>query len=158
MPCNTAHAFVADAAAAVQIPLISIIDVTAQAVVEAAPDARRVGLLATDACITAGIYQKASADLPFDILVPDADGQAECMALIRRVKGGDTGEAVRERMRALAATLIDAGADALIAGCTEIPLILEDDEVPVPLISSTDVLAARAVDHGLGRLPLPDKP
>ncbi len=156
MPCNTAHAFIADAAAAVRIPLVSIIDVTVQAVTDAAHDARRVGLLATDACIAAGIYQQAAARLPFDILIPDADHQAECMALIKRVKGGDTGPEVRERMQALAAVLVADGADALIAGCTEIPLVLEDDEVPVPLISSTDVLAARAVDYGLGRSSLPE--
>ena len=156
MPCNTAHAFVADAAAAVGIPLLSIIDVTAQAVTDAAPDARKVGLLATDACIAAGIYQKAAATLPFDIMIPADAGQAECMALIRQVKAGDVGASVRERMQVLAKSLIDDGADALIAGCTEIPLVLEDDEVPVPLISSTDVLAARAVDFALGRLSLPD--
>ncbi|MEM9208097.1 MAG: amino acid racemase [Pseudomonadota bacterium] len=158
MPCNTAHAFVEDAAAAVNIPLVSIIDVTAQAVSDVAPGARKVGLLATDACIAAGIYPSAAADLPFDILVPDPARQADCMRLIRAVKGGDTGDAVRAAMRSIAAALIDEGADALIAGCTEIPLVLEDDEVPVPLISSTDVLAAKAVDYGLGRLPLPVTP
>lgn len=155
MPCNTAHAFIDDAVAAVQIPFISIIDVTVQAIVNAKADARRVGLLATDACIESGSYQRAARTLSLEIVMPGPADQAECMALIAAVKAGDTGPDVRGGMAALASALVDEGVDALIAGCTEIPLILDDDDVPVALISSTDVLAARAVDYALGKLILP---
>jgi aspartate racemase len=155
MPCNTAHAFIDDAVAAVRIPFVSIIDITVAAVLDAVPGARRVGLLATDACIESGSYQTAARASALDVVLPDARGQAECMALIAAVKAGDTGADPRAGMARLAAALVDKGVEALIAGCTEIPLILEDDDVAVALISSTDVLAARAVDYALGRLPLP---
>lgn len=156
MPCNTAHAFIDDAIAATTIPFLSIIDVTVDAVRASAADAERVGLLATDACIEAGTYQNVAAGARLEIVVPDPSDQAECMELISAVKAGDTAPAVRSRMAALAARLVDRGTDALIAGCTEIPLILEADAVSVPLVSSTDVLAERAVAVALGQRPLPD--
>lgn len=158
MPCNTAHAFVSDAAAAVAIPFVSIIDVTVAAARNAVPHARRAGLLATDACVAAGLYQDRASANDLELIVPDDAGQAACMRLIAAVKAGDLGESVRAEMAELARSLGTRGAEILIAGCTEIPLVIEGDAAGVSLISSTDELAQRAVDHALGRLPLPVSP
>ena len=157
MPCNTAHAFVADAVAVVGIPFISIIDDPPEAATEAAGETRRAGLLATDACLISGVYQQAAAVADLELVTPADSAQAECMQLIRAVKGGDTGADVRKAMLALARSLVEDGVAAIIAGCTEIPLVLEDDVDGVRLISSTDVLAQKTVDYGLRRLPLPVK-
>ena len=155
MPCNTAHAFIDDAVAAVSIPFVSIIDVTIASIVETLPQARRIGLLATDACLASSVYQRAIAPAKLELLLPDVAAQADCMALIFRVKGGDTGAEVRAGMAKLADELIAEGADAVIAGCTEIPLVLSDDALAVPLISSTEMLALRTVEYATGRRQLP---
>ncbi|MDH4107110.1 MAG: amino acid racemase [Gammaproteobacteria bacterium] len=155
MPCNTAHAFVGDAVAAVSVPFISIIDTTVQSIREQHPGIRRVGLLATDACIAAGVYQDALRRAGLELTLPDADAQRRSMELIFRVKSGDTGEAVRAAMREIAITLADAGAQAVIAGCTEIPLVLDAVRDGVALISSTRVLASRSVDYATGARALP---
>jgi aspartate racemase len=155
MPCNTAHAFIAEAIAAVSIPFVSIVDVTVQSIIDRTPRCRSVGLLATDACLDSGVYQRAMASAGLELVLPDADRQAECMALIARIKGGDTGDEVCEGMAALAAAGIKFDVDVIIAGCTEIPLVLKRDAIRVPLISSTDMLASRAVDLAIGRAPLP---
>ena len=60
-------------------------------------------------------------------------------------------------MRAIAEALCARGAQALIAGCTEIPLVLDETMVPVPLVSSTDVLAEHTVALARGDSPLPAK-
>lgn len=151
MPCNTAHVFVDDAVAAVGIPFVSIIAVTIGAVSRRVAGAGSVALLATDACVASGIYQRAAEAAGMRVVLPDAEAQRECMRLIAAVKGGDVGAGVRRGMRSLAARVTDNGVDALIAGCTEIPLVLDDDEVGVPLISSTDQLADATVDYALGR-------
>jgi len=67
------------------------------------------------------------------------------LSCINAVKAGDTGEAPRAEMRRLAAALIGAGAEVVIAGCTEVPLLLAADEVSVPLVDSAEVLAAACV-------------
>lgn len=155
MPCNTAHAFVDAAVAATSVPFVSIIDSTVAAVRRVAPAARRVGLLATTACIEAGVYQQAAREADLEIVVPDGSSQLDCMRLIAAVKGGDTSDDVHREMHTLAEELVSKGVDALIAGCTEIPLVLEGDVRGVPLLSSTDELAQAAVDLALGRIPLP---
>ena len=137
MPCNTAHAFASDIRAAVSIPLVSIIDVT----VDACRSKGAVGVLATDGCLNTGIYQDALQQANIECVLPTADETAELMRLIAAIKAGDRGEAVASGMRDVANAQVAKGARAIIAGCTEIPLVLTDDLLEVPLVSSTDVLA-----------------
>ncbi|MBT8080256.1 MAG: amino acid racemase [Gammaproteobacteria bacterium] len=151
MPCNTAHVFADSIAAAVPIPLINIIDATVAAVRRECPDARSVGLLATTGCINAGVYQRALASDGFGVVVP-ADS-AVLMDLIFRIKSGDVGAETRAATAAVAQQLVAAGADVLIAGCTEIPLVLGAGDVPVPLISSTDVLARQTIEYAFNLQP-----
>jgi aspartate racemase len=141
MPCNTAHAFKEAIETSVRIPLVSIIDAT----VEACGDAEAVGVLATDGCIASGVFQQALAERGKRfVLLDDAQTKA-LMHLITQIKAGDAGLAVADGMRVLAEALVARGADAIIAGCTEIPLVLGDDMCEVPLVSSTDALARAAV-------------
>ena len=67
------------------------------------------------------------------------------MRLVSRIKAGDRGADVGAGMRALADALVARGAQTIIAGCTEIPLVLQPEALDVPLVSSTDVLAAATV-------------
>ncbi len=157
MPCNTAHAFIDGAVDEVGIPFLSIIDVTVQSIIDELPEVGTVGLLATDACLTAGVYQQAAAKAVLELALPDDVDQEECMRLIFKVKAGDTSAAVRRRMAALAEKLVGKGAQAVIAGCTEIPLVLENDAIAVPLIASTEVLAKRTVEIATGAIPMPAK-
>jgi len=155
MPCNTAHAFVTDAIQAISVPFVHIVKETVNEIGHAAPAATQVGVLATDACLVARVYQQELEATGKSAVLPETDDQHECMQLIGRIKGGDTGVDVQKRMVGLAEKLIDAGADAVIAGCTEIPLVLARNVIKVPLISSTDVLAKRTVALATGAIELP---
>ena len=146
MPCNTAHAFADAITAAVDIPLVSIIDVT----VDACGDAAAIGVLATDGCLSSGVFQAALTERGRRAVLPDEAETAALMGLITRIKAGDTGSGVADGMRELAAALIARGAEVIIAGCTEIPLVLDADRVDVPLVSSTDALARATVAMALG--------
>jgi aspartate racemase len=150
MPCNTAHAFARDIRAAVSIPLVSIIDVT----VDACRDRGAVGVLATDGCLKTGIYQDALRQANIDCVLPDADETAELMRLILAIKAGDRSEAVATGMRDVANAQIANGACAIIAGCTEIPLVLTDNLLEVPLVSSTDLLAELTAAIASGKRPI----
>lgn len=144
MPCNTAHVYANSIRDAVSLPLIDIVDVTVAAVRERRPDATKVGLLATPGCLDTGIYQKALDAAGLETLLPAS--QDVLMGLILRVKSGERGAAVLRAMSALAGELVAAGANVVIAGCTEIPLVLGDDDIDVPLVSSTAVLAQKTVE------------
>lgn len=157
MPCNTAHAFYEQARDAVTIPFINIVDETVAAIDATSPDAHAVGLLATDACLIAGVYQVSIERTGRRVEVPDGASQAKLMDLIFRIKAGDRGAEVKSGMTGLANELVDRGAEILIAGCTEIPLVIDGDDLPVPLISSTYVLAERTLALADRGTPLPQE-
>ena len=141
MPCNTAHAWVDEIRAAVSIPLVSIIDET----VAACAEHRVAGLLSTAGCLKSRVYQDGLAAGGKQVVLPTDDELAEIMSLVFRVKAGDQGEDLVAGMAAIANALVTRGADVVIAGCTEIPLVLEAARVGVPVVLSTDVLAAATI-------------
>ena len=142
IPCNTAYAFQQSIIDAVDIPLVSIIDETIAGLPD---DCGAVGLLATDGCLKAGVYQQGLAERGLEAIEPTPEDMRDLMRTIFAIKAGDTGPAIAESMRKLANSLVAQGADAVIAGCTEIPLVLDETMLDVPLLSSTDILAARTV-------------
>lgn len=141
MPCNTAHAFKDAIVAAVDIPLLSIIDVS----VEACAGAAAIGLLSTDGCLASGVFQEALTRRNIRVILLEDPETRALMELITRIKAGDAGADVASGMLVLAEALVARGADAIIAGCTEIPLVLTPEKLDVPLISSTDALAEATV-------------
>jgi aspartate racemase len=157
MPCNAAHVFQADIVAATRIPLISIIDASIEALTEAAPETVAVGILATNGCLQAGIYQRALEAAGRSSILPTASELDDLMALIESIKAGQAGARVATAMGELAKALSARGAQAIIAACTEIPLVLDGAALDVPLISSTDVLAVKTVRLALGEIPLPNR-
>jgi len=155
MPCNTAHGFLDLAIEQTTIPFINIVDETIAEITALEPDAASVGVLAADMCLQGNLYQTAIHDAGMSVLLPSAGEQQLIMKLVFRIKGGDQGSEVAHDMLNIANSLIQRGADVLVAGCTEIPLVLSAERMTVPLISSTDVLAARTVALCLGHTPLP---
>ena len=145
MPCNAAHASVADIRAATDLPFIDMIEATADAAVAAVSGAGPVGILAADGALDADLYQRAFAERRLGLLTPEPDAQARFMALLYRIKSGDVGPASRAEMKSLADALISRGARAIVAGCTEVPLALDDSDLSVPLVNCTEVLAKATV-------------
>ena len=155
--CNTAHVFLDDVHARTGIPFISIVDESIKEIDRKCPDARTVGIMATDGCLDTGIYQAAIQASGRGVVVPDSDDLAELMRLITAIKAGKKGDDVAVAMQALANALVRRGADVIVAGCTEIPIVFEGDNCPVPVVSSTNVLAERTLEYAKGLKPLPKK-
>jgi aspartate racemase len=110
--------------------------------------------MATDGCIDTGIYQQAVAASGRQALVPDGDEMTRLMDLIHAVKAGDKSAKITQGMESVANRLVEKGADVLIAGCTEIPIVFEGGNFPVPVVASTNVLAQRTVELAKGIRPL----
>ena len=77
------------------------------------------------------------------------------MTLVFRIKAGERDNAMGKEMAALAEDLASRGASLIISGCTEIPLVLDEAAVRVPLISSSDLLVQRTIEYARGTRPLP---
>ena len=156
IPCNTAYVFEDAILAATHIPLISIIGVSIAGAQEQAPGAERIGVLATDGCLRSGVFQAGLEAAGLAAELPTDEELRELMGLVKTIKAGKQTNATGRAMADLAAALVSRGAGAVIAGCTEIPLVLGQDAVSVPLISSTDALAEITVKLATGEIPLPD--
>jgi aspartate racemase len=152
--CNTAHLWFEEIEQAIGLPMIHLVDAAiADAVVLAGPQGK-VGLLGTDATLASGLYvNRASAVSTGRVhwLLPTAgEMMAFVMPGIDAVKAGDL--ALGRRLLAEAARSLQArGATAVILGCTEIPVVLDNADSPVPLVDATAALARRAVEWSMSR-------
>jgi aspartate racemase len=156
IPCNTAHAYLKPMREAVGIPVLDMIAIAAAAVREKVPDARRVGVLATTGTLRTGLYDVRLRAVGCEPLHPDADEQRSVMEAIHSIKGGRMGPDARLSAAALA--LADRGAQAIIMGCTEIPLGLDTATCPVPVIDATQFLAEITLSVALEELEFEDVP
>jgi len=154
MVCNSAHAFLEVLRDATGLPFVSIIDVTIGEIKQKYPDARHTGVLATDGLLAAGIYQRALIEAGLVPVLPGEEELVRLMSLIGRIKKGDKSREVAQEMGALAELLASAGADVIIAGCTEIPLVLDGAKNTVPVVASTDALARKTIALARGLEPL----
>ena len=145
MPCNTAH-FWADALQAeLRIPLLHIADAVV-AMLRSRAKPARIALLATAATIHAGFYQSRFTKHGVGTVVPDAAQLEQIYAAIKLVKGGKIG-AARDLFLPVASTLRDAGADALLLACTELPLLTPGWAFEAQCIDPTQALAMACVRH-----------
>jgi len=148
MPCNTAHYWIEDIRRAVRIPVVDMIGETAQEIARTYPSLRTVGILAATGTVRSGLYQKNLGRLGISCLSPADDDQVALMGVIYSVKAGDFSK--RRVALEVAGRVVTAGAEAIIFGCTEIPLVLKTGDLSVPLIDATQVLASRTVEISQG--------
>lgn len=152
IPCNTAHYFVRKVEEGAGIPVLNMIEVTAEAARKRLKPGEKVGLLATTGTVQSGLYHDALARQGLSLITPAEADQKVLMELIygpQGIKAGYTGKDLRAQMWVLAERLVTRGAHLIIAGCTEIPLVLEDGDISVPVLDTTDLLAQAAVTRAL---------
>ena len=123
IPCNTAHYFRDAVQKSVNIPILSMLELTGRAC--QARGIKTVGLLATEGTVNSGIYQRVFEALGIEMLTPDKPEQTEITNLIYSgVKAGKADYDVTG-VRKVIESLLSRGAETLILGCTELPLAVE---------------------------------
>jgi len=155
IPCNTAHYFFQAIQAAVRVPVVHIMQEVAGAASRRFPRIGRVGLLATRATVATGLYQDAFRPLGAAVVVPDQSGQEVIDRLIYAIKAQGVDDALRSAGVAVGRGLNRAGAEAMILGCTELPLVLGEDTLGLPILDSNLILAEVAVRLATSPEPLP---
>lgn len=150
VPCNTAHLWFDAVQAAVGLPMLHLVDAALAEAGEQVGAGARIGLLATDATLASGLYvNRAGAQVQW--MLPTAVEVIErVMPGIAAVKAGDAARGTAA-LQAAAEALVRRGAQALVLGCTEIPLALRPEHAAVPLIDATAALARRAVAWSLAQ-------
>jgi aspartate racemase len=145
---NTMHLVFDQVAGGVGIPCLSLVDAVADAIERRGLTS--VGLLGTTFTMEQPLYQPALARRGVSVLLPDPGDRAYVNDVIyRELVAGE----IRDRSRAGYARIIKglaaAGAQAVILGCTEIPLLIAERDVGVPLFDSTAIHAEAALDYAV---------
>jgi aspartate racemase len=152
-PANTAHIVLEEIADDLPIPGLSITDVVCHEIMT--NGWKRVGLLGTSYTMTGPVYARALAERELDLLIPDDAMRRRLNAAIfgELVQGIFTAETTNLFVRAIA-DLKSAGAECVILGCTEIPLIITAANSPLSALDSTRLLATYAVREAVSERPM----
>lgn len=147
---NTMHIVFDEVQAAVGMPLISIVDATAEAI--RAARCRRVGLLGTQFTMQERFFRGGLERSGIDVLVPTPEDQVRVHSIIYdELCRGE----VRSPSRAVFLEIIDslraAGAEGVVLGCTEIPLLVKSADCDLPLFNTTVIHADAALSRALAK-------
>ncbi|MFA6815047.1 MAG: amino acid racemase [Lentisphaeria bacterium] len=158
VPCNTAHVFLPVIQQYIKTPILSMIEETADFIVQKNPDIKRVGLLATSGTVGSGVYKAPLKRKNIELLIPSANSQtALVMEAIYGKKGIKAGFREEPKILLLKAAeeLVKNHAELIILGCTEIPLVLTNGDMNVPFIDPTEILAKAAVKYAMTKSKIP---
>jgi aspartate racemase len=157
VPCCSVHAFVDVMREAVRIPVLSIIEETME---EArGRGLRTIAVLGTHFTIGRRTFHDVAEKRGMRVVVPRETEQNEVDAAALRVQSGQRSEADRTALCAIVDRLAEEeGAEGVILGCTEIPLLLSQKDVSVTVLDALEVLAESSWRIITGERPLPASP
>lgn len=138
MPCNTAHHFAPQIAAAVDIPFIDMVNRSSCIASKHSSPGDQVGILASPATDKIKLFENALSFYQLRALYPT--NPVELLACIRRIKSNGATVADEELLATTSKLLEQSGASCLVVGCSEFSLITDAIQVDIPVIDTIDVL------------------
>jgi aspartate racemase len=160
MACNTAHAApIFDVVLelletrSVDLPILHLIDETVAFIGRAYPQIKKIGILGTQGTYQAHLYDKAIENAGLEAILPDPDVRKNDIhtALyapefgIKTTAGAVTKEASRRVLSAIR-HLKQRGAEAIVLGCTELPLAIRDEEIDgMPILDPAKIIVERLI-------------
>ena len=146
---NTMHKMADEVQGAIAIPLLHIVDVTAEAI--KANGQTRVGLLGTKFTMEQDFYKgRLSDNHGLEVLIPSAEErQAVHQILYSELCLGEIKDLSKAKFKDVIQNLVDRGAQGVILGCTEIPLIVSQDDYEIPVYDTTALHALAAVEYAI---------
>jgi len=141
--CNTVHHFYEEMQSAVSIPILNILDVTSTAVKHHGYNT--IGLLSSASTREYGIYESAFEKNSIKtISVTDVE-QEHLDKVILHIMSGSTTEDDLSQIKIICSRLIDEGSQAIVLGCTELPLAISQSDLNIPIFGSTALLSDAAL-------------
>lgn len=148
-PDNTVHQAFGEAARRSSLPWLHIAEVVAN---EAAAEGyKRLGITGTKYLMTGPVYPSMLREHNIGCEIPVAADRERMDELIfTELVYGRTRESARQYLNEVIAELAERGCDAVVLGCTEIPLLVDPQDCPLPILDSTRLLARAALKRALG--------
>jgi aspartate racemase len=146
---NTMHKMAEEMQQKIQIPILHIADSTAEKI--KAAGYKKIGLLGTKFTMEENFYKgRLIEKYNLEVLIPDeAERQFVHDVIYKELCLGIVQQNSKNRFKTIIENLSNNGAEAVILGCTEIPLLIKQEDVAVPLFDTTRIHAESAVDFAL---------
>lgn len=145
--CNTAHFYFKDVAQEVNIPVLNMIEETVNVLLK--QNVQKVTLLATKAMLSIGIYDEKLAEAGIELILPSPQYQEKVLKTIAAVKACEYDKA-REYSDEIVAHCVELGVEAVILGCTELPMAFKGKEnKPLTFYDPTQIMAQAIVRKAL---------
>ncbi len=147
--CNTVHAYLDDMQSTINIPIFSIID-------EARKDVERhgykkVGLFASESTVQLKLYEDNFKKSDMTVLSPTKTQQEILNRVIKHVMGGTQSNEDVAQLKTIAHDYLQQGAEAIVMGCTEIPLAINQTQIDIKLFDTIGIVAKYATDFSLAK-------
>lgn len=144
--CNTMHKIAEELESKIEIPLIHIADATGNRIKQS--NFSKVGLLGTQFTMEQDFYKKRIASkYGIDVIIPFKEEREIIHSIIySELVVGIINEASRRKYKGIIQNLCELGAEGIILGCTEFPLLISPEDSPVPLFNTTQIHAEQIVD------------
>ncbi len=147
---NTMHYVFDQVQSQVEVPIVSLLDTVADAIL--ARGLRTVGLLGTRFTMEKTFYRDALQPRGIDVIVPDAaDREFVHRVIYDELVAGQIREPSRHGFAAVIERLAAQGAQGIVLGCTEIPLLVKQADFSLPLFDTTAIHAEAALNAALQR-------
>jgi len=148
VPCVTAHFFLPEVAEAVSFTYLNLLDESLKWAQAHIPALKKIGLISSTGTLKSGLFHNVYEAAGIEVIGPEEEEQETVMEAIygpKGIKAGYTTGLPREMIVSAAKILIGRGAEAIIAGCTEVPLALKPEDIPVPLIEPMEIVAKTSI-------------
>ncbi len=149
IPCNTVHVYYNEMQAATTVPIFNIVEETKQQVL--ASGYTRLGMFASASTRRLGLYQKIFTQAGLALIEPTDEQQAVLDRVIEHVMGGNQKSDDVIALKDIARDYLRNGAEAVVMGCTEIPLAINQTHTDIKLFDSIEILVRCAVDYSLNK-------
>ncbi|MBV7271436.1 aspartate/glutamate racemase family protein [Clostridium sp. PL3] len=149
---NTMHKMASDIENEVGIKVLHIAEVTGEKIIK--KEMKKVGLLGTKFTMEGDFYKKVLKDkFNIDVVIPDeADRDIVHQVIYEELCKGIINEASREKYKRIIEQLASKGAEGIVLGCTEIPLLIKQEDVNIPIFDTTTIHAVSAVEFALDKV------
>lgn len=146
---NTMHKMFSEMEANISIPILHIADATAEKIKENA--IQKIGLLGTNFTMTQDFYKgRLEKEHGLKVIVPnEIDRKTVHDIIYQELIVGNIKEESRKKYQEIIEKLQSQGAEGVILGCTEIPLLIKQKDSPIPVFDTTRIHAEKAVEFAL---------
>ena len=150
MPCNTAHYFYSSMAKSVSVPFICIFHATAKKI--KISGLKKVGFLATETTIKYKSFHNDFEKNGIELIFPDQTGQDKLTQIILNILAGKKLDEDKEQMKRIIEKMKQSGAEAVVLACTDLPILLKEGDVDIPVFDTVEILAEATVQYAIGKI------